>query len=208
MWRWEKVGKEGGVETQRARTEEERERKERRLRAGSLEGTQGIVRRPQTQAAQPPGNHQQRTTRRSDVRSAPPLSSIYHRKSVAWEKQASITYTWEPAHALPGGDTDQFRHRCIHSSKHAHIGERNNHFCNIQYVQYVVHQPPTGGAFESVSFLSAWIDRYSTGGLRRGYLSEILIQITRSNTAMLLTESTMSSLHITIVMRSHLGISY
>ncbi|KAJ0144204.1 putative beta-galactosidase B [Fusarium oxysporum f. sp. albedinis] len=152
MWRWEKVGKEGGVETQRARTEEERERKERRLRAGSLEGTQ--------------------------------------------------------AHALPGGDTDQFRHRCIHSSKHAHIGERNNHFCNIQYVQYVVHQPPTGGAFESVSFLSAWIDRYSTGGLRRGYLSEILIQITRSNTAMLLTESTMSSLHITIVMRSHLGISY
>lgn len=75
MWRWEKVGEEGDVETRRARTEEERGRKE-----GRKEGKKAACGQSRESAVQPSGNHQQRTTRRSDVRSAPPLSSFYHRK--------------------------------------------------------------------------------------------------------------------------------
>lgn len=87
-----------------------------------------------------------------------------------------------PSSRLAPGGIDQFRCRCIHSSTHSHVYWGAQPFLQhaIGTVQYIVHQPPTRGAFESVSFLSAWIDRYSTRGLRRGYLSEILIQITRS----------------------------
>ena len=133
MWRWEKVGEEGDVETRRARTEEERERKEGKKTAyGQSRGSA----RYSSQAVQPSGNHHQRTTRRSDVRSAPPLSSFYRRKIAGLgeasnnliqsctpgSKQASITYTVHETQLAPGtGGIDQFRRRCIHSSKHSHV---------------------------------------------------------------------------------------
>lgn len=101
-------------------------------------------------------------------------------------KQASITYTVHETQLAPGpGGIDQFRRRCIHSSKHSHMywgAQQPFRQHAIGTVQYI-HSTPTSnqGSFRVCQFPQC-MDRpvQYQGPAARLFVREILIQITRS----------------------------